>query len=72
MLSIIPLLDGDNINNDISDKFLSIISLYCNGTSIEELIKNFGILEEELIQKYSKDILKGLEYLKNENVNLLI
>ena len=35
-------------------------------------IKNFGILEEELIQKYSKDILKGLEYLKNENVNLLI
>ena len=69
MLSVIPLLDGDNINNDISNRFLSIIYEYCNGTSIEELI---GILEEELIQKYSKDILKGLEYLKNENVNLLI
>ena len=26
ILSTIPLLDGDNINNDISDKFLSIIS----------------------------------------------
>ena len=26
ILSVIPLLDGDNINNNISDKFLSIIS----------------------------------------------
>ena len=69
ILSAIPLLDGDNINNDISDRFLSIIYEYCNGTNIEELIKNFGTLEEELIQKYSKDILKGLEYLNNENVN---
>ena len=69
ILSTIPLFDGDNINNDISNRFLSIIYEYCNGTSIEELINNYGILEEELIQKYSKDILKGLEYLNNENIN---
>ena len=69
ILSTIPLFDGDNINNGISNRFLSIIYEYCNGTSIEELINNYGILEEELIQKYSKDILKGLEYLNNENIN---
>lgn len=68
ILSAIPLYDGSNMNNNISDKFLSIIYEYCNGTSIESLIGNFGCLDEELIQKYSIEILEGLKYLFDKDI----
>lgn len=38
------------------------------GGSLSSLIKHFGKLNEKVVRRYTKDILKGLEYLHVNNI----
>ena len=41
---------------------------HCSGGSIHSLLNRFDVFEEELIKKYIRQILNGLEYLHSKNM----
>lgn len=54
--------EENNSNN------LLLINEFCGGTTLYNLINNFGNLSEDLIKIYILQILKGLEYLHLNNI----
>lgn len=47
---------------------LNIFLEYVAGGSIASLLQNFGALEESVVRLYTKQILRGLEYLHNRKI----
>ena len=47
---------------------LIVVSELVNVNNVEELINKFGILDEAIIQKYCRQLLKGLEYLHKKKI----
>jgi serine/threonine protein kinase len=45
---------------------LDIISEYCSGGSILELLNKFDKFDEKLIKRYTKQVLEGLNYLHQQ------
>ena len=41
---------------------------FCNGGSIQQLLKKFGVFDEKLIKIYIKQILEGLAFLHENNI----
>ena len=68
LIKAIPLVDTLQINKTEGKETFTIIYEISNGNSLKELIKKFGILQESIIQKYSKQILQGLQYLHSKNI----
>ena len=56
-----------SLPNDIKDEF-SIIYEYLELKDVEEHIKNFGTLNEEMIQVFGKQLLLGLKYIHNKKI----
>ena len=56
-----------SLPNDIKDEF-SIIYEYLELKDVEEHIKNFGTLNEEMIQVFGKQLLLGLKYMHNKKI----
>jgi serine/threonine protein kinase len=50
------------------DLHLDIILEFCVGGSIAKLLKTFKKLSENVIRKYTSQILEGLEYLHAHNI----
>jgi serine/threonine protein kinase len=59
IIKSIPLSDID-INEENEDFIL--IYEYFNSKNIEDMINNFGSLDEKIIQIYIKQLLEGLKY----------
>ena len=68
LIKAIPLVDTLQINKIDGKETFTIIYEISNGNSLKELINKFGILQESIIQKYSKEILQGLQYLHSKNI----
>ena len=47
---------------------LAIISEVCNGESLSNLIRKFGVLEERLIRQYIYQVLEGVDYLHSQGI----
>lgn len=56
-----------SLPNDIKDEF-SIVYEYLELKNIEEHIKDFGTLNEEMIQVFGKQLLLGLKYIHNKKI----
>jgi hypothetical protein len=63
LIRAIPLIDSCNLINFNHKEYFSIIYEISNGDSLKDLINKFGELSEIILQKYSFDILQGLQYL---------
>ena len=63
LIRAIPLIDSCNLINFNGKEHFSIIYEISNGDSLKDLINKFGELSEIILQKYSFDILQGLQYL---------
>ena len=68
LIRAIPLIDSSNLINFNGKKTLSIIYEISNGDNLKDLINKFGELSEVIIQKYTIDILQGLQYLHSRNI----
>ena len=68
LIRAIPLIDSSNLINFNGKKTLSIIYEISNGDNLKDLINKFGELSEVIIQKYTFDILQGLQYLHSRNI----
>jgi mitogen-activated protein kinase kinase kinase len=47
---------------------IEVISEFCNGGSIKQILEKFDVLDEKLIKLYVKQILDGLVYLHERNI----
>ena len=65
IIKAIPITDGDNY--DENGEFC-ILYESINSKNVEELIKNFGSLDEKIIQIYIKQLLEGLKYLHENKI----
>ena len=65
IIKAIPLSDIDI--NEENEEF-TLIYEYFNSKNIEDMINNFGSLDEKIIQIYSKQLLEGLRYLHENNI----
>ena len=61
IIKTISVLEEDNGD-------LNVVSESVNVNDVEELINKFGILDEAIIQKYCRQLLKGLEYLHKKKI----
>ncbi len=68
LIRAIPLIDSCNLINFNGKEHFSIIYEISNGDSLKDLINKFGELSEIILQKYSFDILQGLQYLHIRNI----
>ena len=68
LIRAIPLIDSSNLINFNEKKTFSIIYEISNGDNLKDLINKFGELSEVIIQKYTFDILQGLQYLHSKNI----
>ncbi|EGR31829.1 protein kinase domain protein [Ichthyophthirius multifiliis] len=57
-----------DIQQDINQQHISILLEYVVGGSLNDMINKYGSINENLVQKYTKDILQGLEYLHYHGV----
>ena len=66
-MNILSQLNHQNIvryyGHSLKDDTFNIFIEFIAGGSIQSLVKKYGSLNERLIQIYTKQILKGLEYL---------
>ena len=56
------------IGSSCEDEYFNIFLEYEGGGSIAKLIARYGMFKENLVRRYSKQILEGLEYLHAHNV----
>ena len=56
------------IDSEITEQYLNIFLEYIPGGSISLLLKKFGSFNEELVIKYTKQILHGLNYLHSHQI----
>ena len=68
LIRAIPLIDSSNLINFNGKKTFSIIYEISNGDNLKDLINKFGELSEAIIQKYTFEILQGLQYLHSKNI----
>ncbi len=54
-------------HNDKNEE-IEIITEFCNGGSIKQLLEKFDSFDEKLIKLYTKQILEGLVYLHEKNI----
>ena len=57
-----------DVQEDINKKHISILLEYVVGGSLNDIIHKYGMMNENLVQKYTKDILQGIEYLHYHGV----
>jgi RIO-like serine/threonine protein kinase len=77
IIEIIPILKELNHENIVKyfctqqndkDDEIEIITEFCNGGSIKQLLEKFDVFDEKLIKLYTKQILEGLVYLHEKNI----
>jgi len=59
------------LGNDYIDSHLYIYLEYMPGGSVAQVLSQFGPFAEELIQRYAREILEGLEYLHTRDPLIL-
>jgi len=60
---------GVQCNSESNNEELEIISEYCNGGSVKQLLDKFDIFEENLIKNYVKQVLEALLHLHDHNIS---
>lgn len=55
-----------NLSSDMCS--LNVIIEYVSGGSLKNLIQKYGILEDEVIKTFSRQLLKGLAYLHSNGI----
>ena len=61
------IIKAISLPNDIKDEFI-IVYEYLELKNIEDHIKEFGTLNEEMIQVFGKQLLLGLKYIHNKKI----
>ena len=71
-IEILSKLNHKNIvkyyGSNQSNNHLKIFFEYCEGGSIAKMLINYKSFSEDIIRKYTKEMLKGLEYLHAHNI----